>query len=113
MALEARREEQLDADTAEVAELVTELGALDVYVLPPGVATQLIEARERAFWVAKANGANDIVDTVVPRASIPAFLTAVADLAAADDAWVVGCGHAGTATSTCRSSRPTTRSAPR
>ena len=95
VALEARREEQLDADTAEVAELVTGLGALDVYVLPPGAATQLIEARERAFWVAKANGANDIVDTVVPRASIPAFLTAVSDLAAAHDAWVVGCGHAG------------------
>ncbi len=95
VALEARREEELDADTAEVAELVTGLGALDVYVLPPGAATQLIEARERAFWVAKANGANDIVDTVVPRASIPAFLTAVSDLAAAHDAWVVGCGHAG------------------
>ncbi len=95
VALEARREEQLEADTAEVAELVTELGALDVYVLPPAAANQLIEARERAFWVAKANGANDIVDTVVPRAAIPAFLAAVADLAAAHDAWVVGCGHAG------------------
>ena len=45
--------------------------------------------------MAKANGANDIVDTVVPRAAIPAFLAAVADLAAAHDAWVVGCGHAG------------------
>ena len=95
VALEARREEQLEADTAEVAELVTELGALDVYVLPPAAANQLIEAREKAFWVAKANGANDIVDTVVPRASIPAFLAEVADLAAAHDAWVVGCGHAG------------------
>ena len=48
VALEARREEQLEADTAEVAELVTELGALDVYVLPPAAANQLIEARERA-----------------------------------------------------------------
>lgn len=95
VALEARREEQLDADTAEVAELVAELGALDVYVLPPAAATQLIEARERAFWVAKANGANDIVDTVVPRAAIPAFLAQVADLAAAHESWIVGCGHAG------------------
>ena len=95
VALEARREEQLDADTAEVAELVTELGALDVYVLPPAAANQLIEAREKAFWVAKAHGAQDIVDTVVPRASIPSFLAAVADLAQAHEALVIGCGHAG------------------
>jgi glycolate oxidase len=95
VALEARREEQLDADTAEVAELVTGLGALDVYVLPPAAATQLIEAREKAFWVAKAHGAQDIVDTVVPRASIPSFLAAVAELAQAHEALVIGCGHAG------------------
>ena len=95
VALEARREEQLDADTEEVANLVSELGALDVYVLPPAAATQLIEAREKAFWVAKAHGAQDIVDTVVPRASIPSFLAAVAELARAHDALVIGCGHAG------------------
>jgi len=95
VALEARREEALEADTEEVANLVAELGALDVYVLPAGAATQLIEARERAFWVAKANGAQDIVDTVVPRASIPTFLAEVATLAADHEALVVGCGHAG------------------
>jgi glycolate dehydrogenase FAD-linked subunit len=95
VALEARREEQLDADVEEVAALVGELGALEVYVLPPQAAGQLIEARERAFFVAKASGAHDIVDVVVPRASIPAFLAEVADLAQAHDALVVGCGHAG------------------
>jgi glycolate oxidase len=95
VALEARREEQLEADTAEVAELVAELGALDVYVLPPAAATSLIEAREKAFWVAKAHGAQDIVDVVVPRASIPAFLTDVGGLAADHEALVIGCGHAG------------------
>ncbi len=95
VALEARREEQLDADVEQVATLVAELGALDVYVLPPQAAVQLIEARERAFFVAKANGADDIVDVVVPRASIPAFLAEVSDLAGAHEALVVGCGHAG------------------
>ncbi len=95
VALEARREEVLEADTEEVAHLLAELGALDVYVLPAGAATQLIEAREKAFWVAKANGAQDIVDTVVPRASIPAFLNDVSDLAATHESLVVGCGHAG------------------
>ena len=39
----------------------------------------LIDAREKAFWVAKANGADDIVDIVVPRASIPEFMATVAD----------------------------------
>jgi glycolate oxidase len=95
VALEARREEQLEADTHEVAELVGGLGALDVYVLPPAAATSLIEAREKAFWVAKAHGAQDIVDTVVPRASIPAFLDEVSGLAADHEALVIGCGHAG------------------
>jgi glycolate oxidase len=95
VALEARRGEQLEADTEEVAALVAELGALDVYVLPAPAATQLILARERAFFVAKASGAQDIVDVVVPRASIPEFLAQVSDLAQAHESLVVGCGHAG------------------
>jgi glycolate oxidase len=71
------------------------LGALDVYVLPDQAGAQLIRARERAFWASKANGADDLVDVVVPRASIPAYLDAVADLAAATSSLIVGCGHAG------------------
>ena len=55
-----------------------ELGAMDVYVLPPQAATQLISAREKAFFVAKAHGADDIVDLVVPRAAIPQYMVAVA-----------------------------------
>ncbi len=54
-----------------LGELLVELGAMDVYVLPPQAAAQLIEAREKAFFVAKAHGADDIVDVVVPRAAIP------------------------------------------
>ena len=41
---------------------------------PPQAAGQLISAREKAFFVAKAAGADDIIDVVVPRAAIPAFL---------------------------------------
>ena len=74
--LENTHADRLDADTEQLAELVSELGAIDVYVLPPGAASQLIDAREKAFWVAKANGADDIVDVVVPRASIPEFMRA-------------------------------------
>ena len=62
---------------------------------PTRPATPLIAARENAFWASKAAGADDIVDVVVPRASIPTYLADVGDLAAATGSLVVGCGHAG------------------
>src|ERR1700690_3685895 len=67
--LEDRREDRLEENTEELALLLAELGALDVYVLPSASGTKLIEAREKAFWTAKAAGADDIIDMVVPRAS--------------------------------------------
>ena len=86
---------RVDADTESAAALVTDLGALDVYVLPPTAGAALVAARERAFFVSKAAGADDIVDTVVPRGAVPAFLTRAAELAAAHGALVSGCGHVG------------------
>ena len=68
---------------------------MDVYVLPPGAAAGLIDAREKAFWVAKANGADDIIDVVVPRAAVPAFMARVTEIAAETGSWIAGCGHAG------------------
>ncbi|MGZ4682835.1 MAG: FAD-binding oxidoreductase [Acidimicrobiales bacterium] len=93
--LEDTHLDRLEDDAAALGELLVDLGAIDVYVLPPGAATQLIEARERAFWVAKAAGADDIVDVVVPRASIPVYMERVAELASATGSWIAGCGHAG------------------
>jgi glycolate oxidase len=93
--LESTHADRLDDDTATTGELLASLGAIDTYVLPGPAAAGLIDAREKAFWVAKANGADDIVDVVVPRASIPAFMAQVADIAAAHGAWIAGCGHAG------------------
>lgn len=93
--LEARTSDRLDEDTAELAEMLADLGALDVYVLPSQAGTALIDAREKAFWTAKASGANDIVDMVVPRAQIPAYLASVKELADATGSFIVGCGHAG------------------
>ena len=52
--MESTHDDRLDEDVRGL-ELLHSLGATDVYVLPPGAATQLIEAREKAFWVAKAN----------------------------------------------------------
>jgi glycolate oxidase len=93
--MEDHHEDRLDADVQSLAEHLTELGAIDVYVLPPASALQLIDAREKAFWVAKANGADDIVDIVVPRASIAPFMEQVAALAQESGSWIAGCGHAG------------------
>lgn len=86
---------RLEEDTESLAELLSELGAMDVYVLPPQAGRHLIEARERAFFVARASGANDIVDVVVPRSSVAAYMSAVADLAAEHQAFMTGCGHVG------------------
>ena len=93
--LEQRSADRLDEDVAEVATMLAELGALDVYVLPSGAGTALIQARERAFWTAKAAGANDIIDMVVPRAEIPTYLGQVNRLAQESGSLIVGCGHAG------------------
>ncbi len=93
--LEQRTAERLNEDVEELAELLSALGAIDVYVLPSAAGERLIEAREKAFWAAKANGANDIVDIVVPRASVPIFMERVAKIADENISWIAGCGHAG------------------
>jgi glycolate oxidase len=45
--------------------------------------------------VAKAAGADDIVDLVVPRAAIPRYMVAVAEIAKEHGAFITGCGHVG------------------
>ena len=82
-------------DVERLGELLTELGALDAYVLEGGSARRLIEAREKTFWTAKAIGVDDIIDVVVPRASMPQFLRKARELRSRDGAGVGGCGHAG------------------
>ncbi len=93
--IEQRREDRLAEDVEELAVLLAELGALDVYVLPAHAGTQLIEAREKAFWAAKAAGADDIVDVVVPRSAMAAYIGRVNAMATATGSLVTGCGHVG------------------
>lgn len=95
VSMESMHDDRLEGDVEAVSALLFELGAIDVYVLPPAAATSLIDAREKAFWVAKANDADDVVDVVVPRAAIPEFMARVSDIASANNAWIAGCGHAG------------------
>ncbi|WCO67085.1 FAD-linked oxidase C-terminal domain-containing protein [Iamia majanohamensis] len=93
--VEARTAERVEEDVALVAEMMAAAGAMDVYVLPTTAGAALIDAREKAFWVAKANGADDIVDVVVPRAAIPSYLARVSEIASGSGSWIAGCGHAG------------------
>jgi glycolate oxidase len=95
VSLENTSAERVDGDVEHLGELLGELGATDVYVLDGGAARGLIEAREKAFWTAKAAGAHDIVDVVVPRSAMPEFLARSRQLAQDTGSGVAGCGHAG------------------
>jgi glycolate oxidase len=93
--LEQSSASRLDEDVEQLGTLLGELGALDVYVLPPQAGAALIVARERLFFVTKAAGADDILDAVIPRAAIPDYLARVAELGNAHGSFVTGCGHVG------------------
>jgi glycolate oxidase len=93
--LEQTTAARLDEDVEQLGTLLSDLGAIEVYVLPPHAGADLITARERLFFVTKASGADDIIDAVIPRAAIPAYLVQVAELAAEHGSFVSGCGHVG------------------
>jgi glycolate oxidase len=93
--LDGMHRDRVEEDVEALATLLSTLGALDVFILPSTAGAALIAARERAFFVSKAAGADDIVDAVLPRAAIPAYLARVADLAGRFGALITGCGHVG------------------
>jgi glycolate oxidase len=93
--LEGTQADRVEEDVERLGLLLGELGALDVYVLPAAAGAQLIAAREKVFFVAKAAGSDDIIDAVLPRAAIPDYLAEVAVLGSQYGALVTGCGHVG------------------
>ena len=93
--LEGRDAARLDVDVHDLATQLHEAGAHDVYVLPAGKGAELLAARESAFWMVKAAGADDVIDMVVPRSRIPEYLRGVQLLARTHRSKVFGCGHAG------------------
>ena len=109
--VENRDHDRLDDDVTMLGQLLDSLGAMDLYVLEGNSAHALIEAREKAFWTAKAAGANDVIDAVVPRAQMHQFFTRAQELAQKAGAAVIGCGTPATATCTWRCSAATTTSA--
>ena len=86
---------RLEDDVAALSAHLARHGAVDVYVLPGAAGKALIDGREKLFWVAKRAGVHDLVDIVVPRASICDFMAAVATIASVRSASIHGCGHAG------------------
>jgi glycolate oxidase len=93
--LEGMQADRVEGDVERLGTLLEELGARDVYVLPPTSGAQLIAARERAFFVGKAAGCDDLIDAVLPRAAIPDYLAQLAVVAQEHGALVTGCGHIG------------------
>jgi glycolate oxidase len=93
--LEGWQAQHHEEEVQALAGLMVEQGAIEAYVLPPGAGRALMEAREKSFWLGKKAGLHDLVDVVVPRASICDFMTAVSGIALARSAYVGGCGHAG------------------
>jgi glycolate oxidase len=93
--LEGRTAARVQEDTEIAGALALELGAMDVFVLPPQAGSDMLRAREQAFWVAKKAGANDVIDVVVPRAQMAAYMHAVGRIAQEHATLILGCGHAG------------------
>lgn len=89
-------EDRIEQDTIALGELLSgQLGAMDALVLPGEAASQLIAAREQAFYAAREIGFHDIIDVVVPRASLPDYVRRVDEIATEHESGIVGCGHAG------------------
>lgn len=93
--VEGRDAEAVQRDVEALGEICGEQGAIDVFVLPSSAGTALVDAREKAFWVGKRMGLTDIIDVVVPRASIPDYMKTVREIAEKHGTMITGCGHAG------------------
>jgi glycolate oxidase len=95
VALENANSGRLDEDVETLGLAVSELGALDAFVLDGEAAVKLIQARENAFWTGKAAGAHDVLDMVVPRGAMAGFLARARELGEPTQSYLLGCGHAG------------------
>ncbi len=93
--LEQVSSSRVSEDVEELGRILSKAGAIDVFALPGRVAASLIAARERAFFLARAAGAHEVVDVVVPRGSLAVYLEAAGRLSARHGCLCVGCGHAG------------------
>ncbi len=95
LVVEGRDEAAVQKDVEGLGEICVERGAIDVFVLPSSAGAALVDAREKSFWVGKRLGLSDIIDVVVPRASMPEYMAKVREIAERHATMISGCGHAG------------------
>src|SRR5437762_2647359 len=95
VALEGRTRSRVDEDMETAGGLLSEHGAIDVFVLQPNAAVELVGAREKSFWAAKRAQASEVIDLVVPRAALPRYMEQVREIAERYQTMIPGCGHAG------------------
>ncbi len=93
--VEGRTQERVDEDMEAAGGVLGEHGAIDVFVLQPNAASELVAAREKSFWAAKRAQASEVVDIVVPRASLAPYMEKVREIAERHATMIPGCGHAG------------------
>jgi glycolate oxidase len=93
--IEGRSAQRVDEDLQAAGGVLADHDASEVFVLPAEAAVALVAAREKSFWAAKRAGASDVVDVVVPRASLPRYMKAVQEIAERHGTFIPGCGHAG------------------
>jgi glycolate dehydrogenase FAD-linked subunit len=110
---EERDPGRLDADVADVAELLARVGAADVYVLPAAAARRLVEAREKAFWAAKRAGRTTSSTRSCPARRWPPSWARWRGSAPGTTGWCSAPATPVTATCTSRCSSPTTPPAAR
>lgn len=95
LVVEGREDAAIAKDVESLGAICAEQGAIDVFVLPSSAGAALVDAREKSFWVGKRMGLTDIIDVVVPRASIPDYMERVRAIAERHTTMISGCGHAG------------------
>jgi len=110
--MENQHESRLDEDVQALAEHMSELGAIDVYVLSGQTRAEADRGAGEGVLAGEGRRRRRHHRHRGPRASIADYMVAVKGHRGVDrHVFVAGCGHAGAATCTCRSTSPIRTSA--
>jgi len=95
LVVEGREEAEVQKDVESLGAISSELGAIDVFVLSLRGGYRAHRRARKVVLVGKQMGLTDIIDVVVPRASIPEYMGRVKGIAERHGTMISGCGHAG------------------
>ena len=95
--MESGHDDRLDEDVHAVAELLVELGAIDVYVLPPQARprSSSTPARRRSGWPRPTAPTTSSTSSCLARVDPRLHGNGSSDRSTRHGAWIAGCGHAG------------------